>query len=149
MMMTQNKRDMDQITDQTPDAIEEVVKASQHMRRMIRAVHPSMLYDLQKYYPEAWCLYDDFKLHIEQKLIENFKQGIQQGVFRKTIKPDILVRMRIEQIQLAFNPQVFPPEKYELVEVQMEFFEHFVRGILTPKGLQSYEAFLSQEDNLN
>ena len=55
-MLAQDQYDMNKIA-QTPDVVEEVVKANQHMRRMIRTVHPSMMYDLQKYYPEACLLY--------------------------------------------------------------------------------------------
>lgn len=147
-MLAQDQYDMNKIA-QTPDVVEEVVKANQHMRRMIRTVHPSMMYDLQKYYPEAWALYDDFKDHIHQNLVSNLKRGITQGVFRDTIKPHILAKMRIEQVQLAFNLQIFPLEEYEVIDVQMVFFDHFVRGLLTLKGLERYEEFLSQADNLN
>jgi hypothetical protein len=69
-------------------------------------------------------------------------QGIVQGFFRSEIKVEILVRMRMEQIEIGFDPQLFPPNKFSLIEVELTMLDHYIRGILTPKGLEIYQEFM-------
>lgn len=147
-ILQENKQNLDQITSETSDILEEIIKYSHYIRCIIRSIHPTMVHDLQKYYPDIWMLYEGFEHHIYQVLVKNIGQGIEKGVFREDINPNILAKMRLKQIQFAFDPSIFPPQEYELVEVQMEFFEHFIRGLFTQKGLQRYEKFLNQERHL-
>ena len=69
-------------------------------------------------------------------------QGIEQGFFRADIKVEILVRMRLEQIEIGFDPHLFPPNKFSLIEVELTMLDHYIRGILTPKGLEVYQEFM-------
>ena len=58
------------------------------------------------------------------------------------IKVEILTRMRLEQIETGFNPELFPPNKFSVIEVQLTMSDHFIRGILTIKGLEVYQEFM-------
>jgi hypothetical protein len=46
--------------------------------------------------------------------------------------------VRIELIQLAFNPDVFQKGRFNLVEVHSQLFDHFVFGLVTEKGRKLY-----------
>ena len=74
-------------------------------------------------------------------------QGIKEGFFRHDIKVEILVRMRMEQIEIGFDPQLFPPNKFSLIEVELTMLDHFIRGILTPSGLEVYQEFMHNTIN--
>ena len=50
--------------------------------------------------------------------------------------------MRMAQVESAFNAEWFSPEEFNLVEVQMHVFEHFIMGLVTDKGLQLYNQYL-------
>ena len=70
-----------------------------------------------------------------RSILENIQKGIEQGLYRLDINPTILARMRVEQIELAFNAEMFPTDQFSMHDIQAELIHHFVRGMLTEKGL--------------
>src|SRR5690606_7215007 len=75
---------------------------------------------------------------VRQTVERNLRQGIAEGFFRPEINTEIIASMRLELVQLAFNEEVFPRERFRLADVQMQIFEHFVFGLLTEKGRKTY-----------
>ena len=130
------------------NAIDELVKISGCIKRDLQKMNPSLLFDLQKYHPKAWSLWLNHKQnYIGDSIIRNLKQGIEEGFFRPGIKTDILALARLELIQLTFDEQIFPPAKYNLAEVNLQLFEHFVYGLLTEKGRTVYEKYKQENKN--
>jgi hypothetical protein len=43
-------------------------------------------------------------------------------------------RFRLESMMMAFNMDIFPPRKYNLVDVTREIIEHYLYGLATLKG---------------
>ena len=66
----------------------------------------------------------------------NLKKGIKQGLYRPDINVRILAKLRIEEVQMGLNPQLFQPAKYNIQEVQVALLEHFLYGILTINGIK-------------
>jgi hypothetical protein len=52
--------------------------------------------------------------------------------------------MRMEQVQMAFDSNIFPYPEYNLTEVQMAMFDHFIHGICTAKGLELLAEYQKQ-----
>ena len=50
----------------------------------------------------------------------------------------VIAAVRLEMVQLAFNEEIFPRERFRLPDVQMQIFDHFVFGLLTDKGRKLY-----------
>jgi AcrR family transcriptional regulator len=124
------------------NAIDELVKISTCIKRDLQKMNPSLLFDLQKYHPKAWNVWLGHKQqYMGQSIIRNLKQGIEEGFFRPEINTDILAAARLELIQITFNEEVFPADKYNLAEVNLQIFEHFVYGVLTEKGRKVYEKY--------
>jgi TetR/AcrR family transcriptional regulator, cholesterol catabolism regulator len=48
----------------------------------------------------------------------------------------------LEQIELGFDPVIFPANKFSIVDVELTMLDNFFRGILTEKGLQVYQKYL-------
>ena len=120
-------------------AIEELVNLSVCLKRNVQDMNPSVLYDLQKYHPKAWSVWLDHKNRfIRESVVRNLKQGIAEGYFRPDMDPEVIASVRLEMVQLAFNEEIFPREKFRLSEVQMQIFDHFVFGLLTDKGRKLY-----------
>ncbi|UBM57828.1 TetR/AcrR family transcriptional regulator [Marinilongibacter aquaticus] len=118
--------------------VQEIVMMSKCMRDMLETMNPAIFYDLQKYYPKAWQMYRLEKERIRKVMLKNLEMGIEQGYFRNDLNVEILSRMRIELIDMAFNGQMFPAKDFSLIEVQEAFVDHFVRGVVTEKGLNTY-----------
>lgn len=140
--LERQRQQLDKITEESKNAVEEMVKLSICLKENMRGVNPSLLFDLQKYHPRAWNAWLEFKSKvIHQSIIRSMKQGMEEGYFRSDINMDVLARMRLEVVQMAFDSMIFPREEYNLPEVQAQLFDHFVHGIMTEKGKKLYQKY--------
>jgi TetR/AcrR family transcriptional regulator, cholesterol catabolism regulator len=140
--MDQDKCDWDILNESSKNVIEKTVKSMDIFKQAFTEINPSTFFDIKKYHPKTWALFQEHKQNfilgaIRQDLLE----GIEQGFFRPEIKVDILAKMRMEQIELGFDPQMFPPNKFSIIEVELTMLDHFIRGVLTEKGLEVYQAY--------
>ena len=141
------KQEYTTVFESAENAIEGLVGVNKCIRRDFKKINPSLLFDLQKYHYDAWHQWLEFKnVFIRESVSSNLKQGIKEGYFRKEIDPDLLARVRVEQVQMAFDEKIFPRDKYSLRDVQLMLFDHFVYGILTEKGRELYEVYIRDTD---
>ena len=125
----------DEIKLSSANAIEEIIAIMRTMEEMFSRMNPNVFYDMQKYHPQAWQLFKKFKAgYILGCVEENINRGIAEGVYRKDLNISIIARIRIELVELAFNPEIFPPDKNNITKVQMALLDHFLHGIVTLKG---------------
>jgi AcrR family transcriptional regulator len=124
--------------------IDEIILSTQLMREMLANVNPAIFHDLQKYYPQSWKHYLAYKEGFRNVVLRNLNEGIKQGLYREDINPTIMANLRIESVDMAFNPEAFPPREFNILDVQLAFIEHFLRGIVTEKGLKTYEEIKQQ-----
>ncbi len=135
-------RQYDQIAQTSINSIEELSKISTCMKHDLENLNPSMLYDLQKYHPKAWALYTEHKVKIiSQSVMRNIRKGISDGYYRPEIKAEIMAITRLILIEAAFNPELFPKDRFNFVEVQTQLFELFVHGMCTEKGKKLYQKY--------
>lgn len=140
--ISRDKDDLEEIAGSAKNAIEEMVKLSSCLRENFRDMNPSLLFDLQKYHHKAWEAWLNHKHHFIRNQIErSINLGKGEGYFRNEINTQVMAIMRLESIQMAFDPSLFPMETYVLTEVQMEIFEHFIYGLFTEKGRKLYEKY--------
>ena len=141
--MANDKCEWDELDASSDNVIEKIVKSMDIIRQAFAEINPSAFFDIKKYHPKTWELFQEHKQNfIMESIRKELLQGIEQGFFRTEIKVEILVRMRMEQIEMGFDPQLFPPNKFSLIEVELTMLDHFIRGILTSKGLEMYEEFM-------
>jgi AcrR family transcriptional regulator len=117
------------------NAIDEVFRSFDMVKDMLANMHPSVLFDLQKYHPGTFKKFDNYRNHFLFKIIkENMEAGITEGLYREDIDTDVLSRYRLHSIMLSFDSAVFPTNKTELVYIEEQLLEHFLYGIATAKG---------------
>lgn len=138
-----DKQDIEKLYQETSNPIEEIVQSTVYMREMFSSINPALFFDLKKYHPRSWEQYVAHKNGFFIDVVKrNLTEGIKTGCYRAEINIDILAKLRIEEVELGFNDEVYPHKKYSLLEVQVQLMNHFLRGILTPKGLETYEKLL-------
>jgi AcrR family transcriptional regulator len=143
LVLKDRQSEFDAIEESAENSIEEQVMISKCIRKEFTEMNPSLMFDIQKYHPEAWDLYLLYEQDvIEESVRRNLKRGIKEGFFRPGINVDIMARLRIQQIQLSFSDKVFPKKEYDLKEVQIQLFDHFVYGLFTEEGLTLYKKYL-------
>jgi AcrR family transcriptional regulator len=146
--LDRNVVEFDGIRQTAKNAIDELAKISVCLRRNMKDMNPSMLFDLQKYHPKAWNEWIQHKnKHVFSSIVANIKQGIDEGYFRQEIDPTVIAAVRLELLQLAFNEQIFPRENFRLAEVHMQLFDHFVFGIVTDKGRKLYLKYKEESNH--
>lgn len=137
--LDRNDAEFKTIRQSARNAMEELVLMSGYLKQNVEELNPSLLFDLQKYHPTAWQEWLDHKnRNVRETIVRNLEQGIAEGFFREEIDTQVIAAMRLELVQLAFNEDVFPRERFRLTDVQMQIFDHFVFGLLTDKGRKTY-----------
>ena len=127
------------------NSIEFSIKLSRFFRSTINDINPLYVKDVKKYYPSLDKIINEYKSKIFFKGVsDNFIRGKKEGYIRKEVDEVILSKLRIEEMEIAFDQDVFPYQEYDFRKVQVQFFDHFMRGILTQKGLEVYTKLFNQ-----
>ena len=129
-----------QLEDGVDGIIEHLIAFSKFLRERFTDMHPMVLNEIKRFYPESWALFEKFKEeHAITNLESLLEKGKELGYFRPEINSRLLAMMRLEQISFLFDPVKFNPVITNLVELQLQIFEHFLYGIFTDKGRIAYE----------
>ncbi len=130
----------ERIYKESANPIEQVFKEATLLRKQASTINPAVFYDLKKYHPKTWQLFQEYnKVNFLEIVKQNLREGITQGYYREDINIEILSRLRMEEVEFAFSREVFPPESFNQMDVHTALIDHFLRGIMTPKGLAFYE----------
>lgn len=149
MHLEDDRCEFSKVVADAKNALDELVRMSLHLRRRMQDLNPALLFDLQKFHSKAWSEWNEYRRSfVHTQIVRNLKQGMEEGLFRSDLNPDILATMRIEMVQLGFNTDVFNTQQYKLYEVHMQLFDHFIYGLLTEKGRKLFEKYKQQPNNL-
>ena len=125
----------DQLCHQAATAIDELFRMIGWMRQQFADVHPSIFYDLEKFHPQTWQLWRAHKnQYILNQITANLRRGMAEGLYRADLDVEVLGRLRLAQIEMAFNPDIYPPRQFEVQRLQQVILEHFMLGIASLKG---------------
>jgi len=135
------------------DAVHEVFLAIDMMQEMFQNMNPTILFELEKYYPKS---FEKFKQHkytfLYKVLKENLERGIKEELYRTEVDLDIMIKLRLETMMMPFNQILFPKNKYSLIKVETEFTTNFLFGLATIKGhklITKYQQDRSKKTNTN
>lgn len=138
----QEETDLQKIHETAKDPVEELVFISKWFREMLANMDPSLLYDMKKYHPNSWTVFHQHKEKcIFCSLSENLLEGKTLGYYRANLNEEIISKFRVESTEMLWNSEVFNHSKYDIRDLQMEVFEHFVYGIVTDKGKELFEKY--------
>ncbi len=130
------------IVKEAPNAIEEILSIARHVTSHMKGINPAIVSDLLKFYPSAWQLFTDYKMtFIYNIILNNMKRGIEEGLYRSDINPDILTKVYIARMDLIIDQKLFPFSKYDFVSVYRETLKYHLHGLASAKG----EAYLEKK----
>lgn len=142
------KQTMYHIHHQGKDVVHEMVQISKYLREHVASINLSVMYDLQKFYKDAWDVFLVFKQQCLTLIEAVINRGIEEGNFRSDIDARVLAVFRTETISMCFDQQLFPREHFDPRGVQAQLFEHFINGILTDQGRDLYLQYSKIEVSL-
>ncbi len=150
--LQEQKDKFDRIQEESKDPIELLYGGTLHAREIFEKINPYILFDIRKYYKDAWRLYLDFEKNVMfGSLVVTLQDGIKKGLFRADIDVQILATLRMEEIKLAFDKEIFPAGSFNFKEVQYQILDHFFYGIMTEKGyalLNKYKENYVTDDQI-
>lgn len=129
------------------DAIDELFQAMDFVQQIFSGMNPAMMYDLERFHPQSYRIFLDYKNKFLFDIIKsNLKRGIAEELYRPEINIDIIAKFRLEAMMIAFNQDVYPASKFNLVDLHTTIIEHFLFGVASLKGYKLIMKY--QQDRL-
>lgn len=136
---------LNEMVAQKGNAIDELLLLNQKVSEKLQNIQPSVMYDLQKYYPEAWKIVDEHKKCFVCNLVtENITKGIKEGLYRENVNPEIISKFYIVMINKIFDADTFPPMDFNYKTLHLEMARYHIRGIASKKGIDYLKKTLTK-----
>lgn len=133
---------MEDIISKSANVIEEMINMMKCSEDILSRVNPIVIHDMQKYHPDAWKLFQNFKANVLMRTLEELlTKGIKQGYIRPELDVKIIARMRVSQVELGFDTTLFPQTEFSPWRVHQQFLEHFNYGICTLEGYKLLDQY--------
>ena len=143
------KKIMAEIRENSTDAIDEILKIAAYVIDELRELSPTTVYDLQKYYQEAWKQMESLhQKHIYAIIRENLQWGMKQGFYRENLNPDIIAKLYVGKTSLVVDEELFPTREYNMSDLFREYIYYHIHGIASPKGLTLLDKHLEHVNNI-
>jgi len=137
------------LCDENENAIDMLFALSKDIARKYSQMHPSINYDMQKYHPDAWHIFQEFQTKfVTQCIQENIERGIKQRLYRDNLDPYLIANFYSSKLHMCSDGLIFPPDKYSFQTIHLEMMRYHIRGIASEKGLAYLKEKVKQE-NLN
>lgn len=134
-IIANNQKTCDADRSRSENAIHEIFMAVEMMTQLFHSMNPSLLYDMHKYYPSSYKIFQTHKNEYLYSIIkENIKKGIHEGLYRENLDVELMARYRVETIVMPFNPEFHSKVKTNLVKIAEEIAIHFLFGVVSQKG---------------
>ena len=138
------KCDITDLAKKHDNAIEELLGIGELVSSRLRSIHPSIFFDLKKYYPEVILKFKQHKdTFIKQSVVDNLEKGMRQGLYRDNLDSEIIAKMYLSFIDVLFHGDTFPTSEYTFTQVYSEYFRYHIRGIASDKGLKHLQKVLT------
>ena len=131
-----NKKYFEKLLLEADNVVEAILAILQMSAEKAALRQISMVTDIKKYYPQV------FKVHLTQikenkyrNIIELLVRGIDEGVFRNDLNPEIIAYFFCQDEKSnTFNDSIM--EKFSFSEIFENMVITFLRGVCTPKGIE-------------
>lgn len=144
--MASETKDIIKIKEEASDALDEMIKITEHVIFFLRNFKPSLTYDLKKYYTASWDKVE--KIHfnfIRETIHSNIERGKQEGIYRKVVKEEIISQLYLQLSYSLVNDELFPIKTFTKVELYENFIDYHMHGILSKTGLEKYKDYKSND----
>ena len=135
---------IDSIYEMDKNPIDELFLIKDFILKNLKDESASPIYQLQKYYPKIHktLMVKQFE-KMDDCVVGNINKGIEQGLFRKELNVDLIVRFYYAGMTSLKDVEIFDPIKFGTKLLQTEYLEYHLRGICTQKGIQKLEELLN------
>lgn len=101
--------------------------------------------EVQHLHPKAWnLLLDHLANYSYPQLRDLIQEGVLQQHFRHDIDIELVTKIIMQQMNMVFNHELFPPDQYSRAEVFRAVYFYYIRGLCTAEGLRLAAAHFSK-----
>jgi TetR/AcrR family transcriptional regulator, cholesterol catabolism regulator len=124
------------------NSIEGMVRIMGMFDQIYRQINPTALLELERFYPDGFKKFRDNLLAKDVEVIrQNLVSGIKEGYYREDIDPLFMAKYRMELSMIPFHPNLLVTDTFDIKTVAYQISEHFLFGIMTPKGEKLYQKY--------
>lgn len=132
-----DERIMKDIQESSETAVHEMLKVYEVVKEIFSKMHPAFFFELKKYHFDAHQKLEEFKNNfILDFMIKNIRRGIDEGVYRKNIDPEIVAGIHVVHVTGIHFHDVFVNMGKSWQEIQEQQFRYHIRGLASEKGRQ-------------
>lgn len=128
-----------EIASKAENALEVIFAFYRRKSKELCELNPLFLRDLRKY-PKVLEFIREEQKSNDAAALNHFKEGVEQGIFRKDINFEIINQAMSMQLDLIVHSDL--SESYPLSDIYSEITFLHMRGITTEKGRKMVDAFL-------
>lgn len=133
---TNEDREIKEICHRGLNSIDEMLQIMHWVLNILRDIHPSVQYDLEKYHN---AIYQAMKSARDRAIfdcmVHNMRKGQREGFYREDFNPEVICKIYLSRLDDIFNPSTFPFGEFTLSELYKESFNYHIRGIASETGL--------------
>lgn len=148
LMVEGEENRMCEVTGNSDNAIDELMGITRCVSTKLGEIHPSVIFDLQRHYPEAWKIMENHKKSFIYKMMhENLKRGIKEGYYRENINPLIIANIYMGMVDNMLNPENPVSKTTSIDKLHIEIIRYHIKGIANDKGNSLLKETLKKEEN--
>jgi AcrR family transcriptional regulator len=134
--LSSHRAEAERVRAESRHAIDEVLQMARLARARMEQVSPAFLFDLNKYYPDIWARFEQYRTQeIFGQVVDVIKRGQQEGLFRTDLDTEIVAAMHLQHIRLLTEPGQQPRPERPVGDLIRHIISIFLQGIVTRKGL--------------
>lgn len=139
-----------EIEKQGLNAIDENFEIMKFLTSMLKTLHPSIMFDMEKYHPEIWKeMIQSRKETTYGAVKRNLEKGKQEGLYREDLDPKLIATLYINSIDAIFNFKNNPEIELSILDQYLEVFRYHIRGIASAKGVEYLIKKVNEQKNNN
>jgi AcrR family transcriptional regulator len=130
------EREFEAIEAEKLDFFERARKTFAYVSRLYSRLTPAYMTDIRRYAPDVWAENQKFRRdRVGRRMLDLFEYGVAQGVLRKDLDREALVRLYLTMTNALLNPEM---SGWEPGEPIAPLFDTFIRvyfeGLITESG---------------
>jgi len=133
---------------QEGNAIDKILSINAMMSEKLQSIQPAVIFDMQKYYPEAWAIMEDHKrVFVHNQVKENINEGITEGLYRDNMNPELVARIYVSLIDSIFDSNLYESNVQTFQEMHTEVARYHLRAITNAKGIEYVKETFNKKNS--
>lgn len=138
------------IEKQGLNAIDENFEIMKFLSSMLKTLHPSIMFDMEKYHPEIFKEMKESRKQMTYGVVKrNLEKGKQEGLYREDLDPTLIATLYINSIDTIFNFKNNSEMALSILDQYLEVFRYHIRGIASAKGVEYLIKKVNEQKNNN